>query len=118
MGLIAMIVLGIVGLAIVLAAVAGGLYLNDYAIEATVIDKDCGSSGGVFGGGATSKVTVRTKAFGIEHTLKDFDNSKCQILRAGEDGNFAVYHVRSERTILYEREGGSCIYDSAKGLGC
>ncbi len=121
LGLIATIILGIVGLAAVLAAVGATLYATDFPVEATIIDKSCASSGGgggIFPAAARSSVTIRTKLFGIEHTLTEFDDNQCRALRAGEDGNFVVYHIQSERTILYEREGGSCIYDSATGLGC
>lgn len=110
-GLIAWIAVGVAGLIVVVAAIGGIMYMADTPIGATVVDKDCGSS--PFG--ATSKVTVETKfpIPGIEHTIKDFDNTICNTLRAGENGNFAEYYLKSERTVLYDREGGACLYDSS-----
>lgn len=115
LGVIAIVALAVGGLVVVTAAAGGIMYMADTAIGATVIDKDCGSS--PFG--ATSKVTVETKfpIPGIEHTIQDFDNRVCTGLRAGDNGNYAEYHLKSERTILYERENGACIYDSS-GVVC
>lgn len=114
LGVVAWVVVGLVSLVGVLGAAAGILYASDYGIEATVVDKACG--GGVFTSGANSVVTVKTRMFGIEHTVKGMDDALCSGLRAGQDGNFVIYHVQSERTILYEREGGACLYDSRTGL--
>ncbi len=69
-------------------------------------------------GGANSTVTIRTKALSVEHTVTGFDDQKCWVLRAGEDGNFIVYHLRTERAQFYEREGGVCLYDTEYGPGC
>lgn len=93
----------------------GSFYLGDKAVEATIIDKSCG-----LGPGSTSTVAVETKfpVPGIEHKLREFPNDQCAILTAGKDGNFVQYHVRSSHTILYENEGGPCIWDSETGVGC
>ncbi|MGB1586434.1 MAG: hypothetical protein ACPHID_05255 [Thermoplasmatota archaeon] len=115
LGLIAIIAMAAGGLIVLLAAIGGILYMTDTAVEATVIDKDCSSSPL----GATSQITVKTKfpIPGIEHTIKEFDNTICNGLRAGEDGNYAKYYLKSERTVLFEREGGQCLYDS-NGIKC
>lgn len=115
LGLIAVIVIAVVGLVAVVGAIAGGFYLSDSPIGATIIDKSCGTNPI----GKTSEVTVRTvfPVPGITHTLEDFDNRICSGLRTGDDGNFAEYYLKSGRTILYEREGGLCLYDS-DGLLC
>jgi hypothetical protein len=88
-----------------LGAVVGILWLSDYAVAATITDKDCGT--GLLGS-ASSKVTVKTETLGLEHTVKGIDNNICHIMTAGRDGNYVVYHVRSEHTILYESERGPC----------
>lgn len=72
---------------------------------------------GLVGVGANSTVTIRT-FFGIEQTIEGFDDMQCWFLRDGDDGNFIVYHIRTERALFYEREGGTCIFDSLFGLGC
>lgn len=116
-GLLSIIGLAVGGLIVLVAAIGGIMYMTDTAVEATIVDKDC--AGGVIGGGAGSQVTVKTKfpIPGIETTIKEFDDRTCSILRAGEDGNYVKFHVKSERTIMYEREGGACIYDS-DGVVC
>lgn len=98
-----MIITGVVGLVVVLAAIGGTMYASDFAIEATVVDTECGFLGG------TREITVKTKLFGIEHTLEDVPEEQCTTVR---EGNFAVYHIRSGHTTLYDREGGNCLYDS------
>jgi hypothetical protein len=114
-GLITLILFGVGSLIVLVAAAGGIMYMNDTAIGATVIDKDCTASPI----GASSQVTVKTKfpIPGIEHTIKEFDNAVCNGLRAGDNGNFAEYYVKSERTIMYEREGGACLFDS-DGVKC
>lgn len=88
-------------------ALAGFLYASDYAVEATVQDKRCSLAG--------SEIDVRTKAFGIDHTVRDVPLGSCHLV---QPGNFATYHVRSGRTTLYASEGGDCLYDSARGVAC
>lgn len=95
------------GLILIVLAVLGGYYATDGAVGATVTDKDCTA-----GFGSTSVVTVTT-AFpvpGVTTSLKDFDNAQCSVVQV--DRTYAEYHLRSERTILYESEGGACLYDS------
>ncbi len=99
------------GLILIVLAVLGGYYATDGAVGATVTDKDCG-----VGPGATSEVTVTTSfpIPGVTTTLKEFDNTQCSAVTV--DRTYAEYHLRSERTILYESEGGPCLYDSADKL--
>ncbi len=109
-------ILAVGGLIVVAAAGAGIYYMTDQAVGATVIDKQCGG----IPTGSSSTVTIRTEfpIPGIEHTLQDFDNSICNGLRADEtNGNYAEYYLKSERTVLFEREGGRCLYDS-NGVVC
>lgn len=117
MGLIFKIIAGVVGLVVLIAAIGGILYVTDTPVEATVIEKDCDAN--ITNGNSNSRITVLTKfpVPGIEYTLQDFDDDKCSLLRAGENGNYAVYHLKSERVIFYEREGGACLYDS-DGVVC
>lgn len=107
-GLLAAIALGVVGLFVVIAAIGGVMYLADAKVGAEVIDKRCGS----LPTGSSSTVVVETKfpIPGIEHTVKQMDNNSCQALVEGR--SYAEYHLRSERVVLYEREGGRCLYDS------
>jgi len=102
----------VVGGTMVLLGLAGGIaYATDYGVEATIVGKDCPA--GFFGSGL-GEVTVETKLFGIERTV-GLPKEQCLALN---EGNFAVYHLRTARTTLYETEGGPCIYDSEKGVGC
>lgn len=122
-GVVGIVVWCVVGLVAALGLTAGGMWAADYGVEATVVNKECGGPAGPGGPGgiiptaSQSKVTVKTKLLGITHTLTDFPDDTCRILRAGDDGNFVRYHLRSEHTILFEREGGPCIYDS-KTITC
>lgn len=115
-GLILWIIIAVGGLVAILGATAGILYANDFAIEATVIDKECAGAGGIFGNGSagSNSVTVQTRLFGIEHTLADIPNDQCLLI---QEDNFVRYRVQSERTSIWESEGGSCIWDTANGPG-
>lgn len=115
-GIVAGLLLAGVAIVALVAVVGGILWATDYGLEATVVDKDC--SGGLLGGASGSSVTVETKAFGIAHTMRDFPDAQCHGLRAGDDGNFVRYHIRTGHTTLYEREGGDCIWDSRTGVVC
>lgn len=110
-GLLAWILIGVVGL-VAVAGVAGGImYSTDTSVGATVIYKDC--QGSIISNAPQSIVTVETKfpVPGIEHTVEEVDNSACHALNPGR--SFVEYHIRSGRTILYESEGGQCLYDTA-----
>ena len=97
-GIAILLVVGTVG-------VGAYLYFDDYRVEATVQETRC----------AEGEVDVKTKLFGIEHTVADVPLQQCGML---ERGNFVEYRVRSERTTLYDVEGGQCIYDSLTGPFC
>lgn len=92
------LVLGVVG-------TGGYLYMTDYALEATVQGTNC----------TAGEVEVKTKMFGLEHTVPDVPAQQCAVLAPG---NFVEYRVKSERTTLFESEGGACIYDSKTGPFC
>ncbi|MEK6976582.1 MAG: hypothetical protein AABY18_09600 [Candidatus Thermoplasmatota archaeon] len=86
-----------------LVAILGALlYVADYKVDATVEDTRCD----------VLEVTVRTKQFGLEHTVRGIPVTQCLLL---EPGNFVEYRIRTQRTTLYESEGGDCIYDSKTG---
>lgn len=98
LAIVAVLVVGVLG-------VGGYLYATDYKLEATVQDTDCGRG----------DVDVKTKLFGLEHTVPDVPAQQCNLLAPG---NFVEYRLRSERTTLYQSEGGACIYDSETGPAC
>ena len=86
--------------------VAGAMmYAADYGLEATVQETRCLMSG--------SEVDVKTKVFGIDHTVTGISPQACRLL---QPGNFVEYHMRSQRTVLYQVEGGPCLWDTSKGL--
>ncbi len=113
LGLIAWALISVGGLVGALAATGGILYASDFAVEATVIDKDCGGStpgGGLFGVAQSGNtITVKTKLFGIEHTLQDVPADQCFLVQRD---NFVRYRIQSERTSIWEVEGGQCIWDT------
>lgn len=99
-------------IAILLAVLVAGvlvtgivLYAVDYRIDATVQETRCD----------LLQVTVKTKQFGIEHTVRDVPADQCGVL---EPGDFVQYRIRSQRTTLYDEEGGRCLYDSETGPYC
>lgn len=96
----------IVGAVIAVPVVAGiVLYSRDYRVDATVTDTRC----------EVGEVQVRTKAFGIDHTAKGVPSAACAQL---EEGNFVQYRIRTQRTTVYDTEGGRCLYDSETGANC
>jgi len=101
----------IVLLLVALAVVGGALaWMADYGVEATVTRTDCVPS---FGGDAASTVSVQANLVPLGADVK-LPYQQCVAL---QNGNFVIYHVRSGRTSLYQRQGGPCIYDSAGGVG-
>lgn len=100
----------VIGITVLLAVLAGSFgvfaYATDYGVEASVTKRECSL--------APPKVTVTTKALSIVHAV-EVTSTQCAIIR---EGNFVVYHIRSERTIVYEEEGGRCIYDSSSPSAC
>ena len=103
-------VLGIVAIAVGVLVVGGGatgvvLYNKDFRVDATVQQTRCGQG----------EVDVRTKMFGIDHTVSGLQPQQCGAL---SEGNFVEYRVKSKHTTIYEVEGGKCLYDSITGFGC
>lgn len=98
--------IAILVLLVIPAIVAGSLYIGDYGVEATVKETHCHL--------VPPNVVVETKAFSIL-TTQEIPDQSCAII---DEGNFVVYHIRSQHTILYEKEGGRCLYDSEKGHLC
>jgi hypothetical protein len=103
-------VLGIV-VAVALVGVAGVggtaayLYVTDYGLKADVTATDC----------LTQTVSVKTRAFGIDHDVHQVPEDQCNLL---DPGDHVVYHIRSKHTVLYR--GGEVCYDSETGpnMGC
>lgn len=105
MGLLG-ILLTVAGLLVVgVGGTAAYLYATDYKVDATVTSTDC----------AAGEVGVKTKLFGLEHTVPDVPVQQCALIKPG---NFVEYRIKSERTTLWDIEGGRCIYDSLTGPGC
>lgn len=80
----------------------GLYYAADRPLEADVVDKRCSALG-------PSEVVVKTRLFGVRHT-SPVDAMSCGAVPVGA---FVLYHVRSGHTVVYEIEGGRCIWDSA-----
>ncbi len=82
-----LLVAGIVG-----ALVLGGglLYLVDYGVEATVVDKAC------------PDVTVETAVGGIEVT-RQASRSQCTAVQRGD---VVVYHIRTGELAYHPKGGG------------
>lgn len=97
-----------VAVVLVLLAVVFGVffYATDQPVDATVQDKRCMPG--------DAQVTVKTKLFGVTRQVP-LENTECAIINVG---NFVEYHIRSGHTIVYETEGGKCVYDSVQGPGC
>lgn len=106
-GLVGKIIGAVVLLLILLGVGAGFAYATDYGLEATVTEKDCVAD-------PEPTVRVKTRVGGIGHTV-EVPSEQCATI---QPGNFVVYHLRSSRTIIYEAEGGPCIYDTETGPGC
>lgn len=105
-GVIGIILYAFGGLLVIGFAAGGIAYAMDAPLEATIIDKECNLGG--------SEATVRTKLFGVQ-TAVEVEYDQCLVI---SDGNFVQYHIRTEHTKIYEREGGACIWDTVKGYPC
>lgn len=104
MGVVGILV-AVVGMAVVGAGgTAAYLFASDYKAEATV-QEDC----------AGGQVDVKTKRFGLDHTVTDIPPQQCLLLKKD---SFVEYRIRSRHTTLYEVEGGRCIYDTVTGPFC
>lgn len=102
MGLMRSLLVTLFALLAVVAGIGFVLYLADYKVEANVQETHC----------QHGEVHVKTKQFGIEHTVKDIPMHECVLLKPG---SFVEYRIRTQRTTLYVSEGGDCVYDSATG---
>ncbi len=112
LGLILRIVGGLLG---VIVGIGGVGYAIDYGIGATVIERKC-AGGGILGGSPSGEATVRVKLVPtMTHTVTELPVPVCNALH---EGNFVVYHVRTGRTVLFDSDGGACIYDSQTGRAC
>lgn len=96
------ILTGLLLLVLVAGGVVGFAYASDEAVDADVVSKQCG----LFG---PNTVKVRTRLMGLEYEAK-VDYPTCHGLPGTA---FIQYHVRSGRTVVYEREGGRCLFDTA-----
>jgi hypothetical protein len=100
---------GIVGkivailLLLVILLIVWGIYLyaSDYRVKATVTETDCNM--------AASTVTVKTKTGGFSDIVQ-VTRTECAVI---DVGNFVEYHIRSGRTVIYEKENGPCVYDTS-----
>lgn len=95
-----------------LVLLAGVIWLvvwwgSDSALEADVVEQRCSPVG-------ESAVVVQTRLFGIRHAAP-VSFTECQLV---DVGYFVLYHVRSGHTVVYDSEGGRCIYDSATVGSC
>ncbi len=113
-GLIAWILIAVVGLVAAVGVAGGVMYANDTAVGAKVVDKEC--KGSLLSTQPQSSVTIETQfpVPGIVHTVEQVDNNACHSLTEGR--SFIEYHIQSGRTILYESQGGKCLYDTADKL--
>lgn len=93
--------------AVLVVVVGGGgfLYITDYQLDATVTGTDC----------AHQSIDVQTKQLNIKHTMTDVPTQQCAALHPG---NFVQYHVRTKHTVVFNVEGGKCIYDSLDPARC
>jgi hypothetical protein len=95
------VVSGVFLLLFLLAVAGSALWATDYTVKADVQETRCDAS----------EVTVRTRQFGVEHTVLDVPLTQCLLL---EPGDYVEYRIRTQRTTLYDADG-ECIYDSSTG---
>lgn len=99
-------ILGLVLLVVVLLVATGVfLYATDYPVAAEVTEKDCEAI-------PNPVVTVKTKLGGLTEKVL-ITATECFVIQRG---HFVEYHIRSERTIIYDKDpalGGRCVYDTA-----
>lgn len=107
MGLLRLLLKGVLAMVAVLAVIGGIAYVADYGVDAKVTK--------VERAGGTCTVTVEPKLLPVSHTVTDLDAQTCFVV---QEGNAVRYHVRSERTLLFDSDGGPCIYDTKTGVGC
>ena len=76
-------------------------YMSDGVVEADVKEKQCSPVG-------ESSLTVKTRWFGIEQT-KGLGYMECTGVPVGA---YVQYHVKSGRTVVFDRQGGHCLFDN------
>ncbi len=90
----------VVAVVVLAAALAGTLWAVDYGVEATVVDKNCAL--------AENTVQVQESVTRIKHT-EPIAAEECTLV---QEGNFAIYSVRSGRLQIFDREDGNKLWDS------
>lgn len=89
------------GALILLAAgLSAYLYLTDYGVEATVTEKGQDEESRYI------ELTTRLGGLSLRH---DVPPEQWTTIQAG---NFVVYHINTQRVLVYTSENGSLIYDS------
>lgn len=89
---------------VVLAGAAAIFYFTDQNIDATVKEKHCGATPA-----QPSSIVAETKMFGFRKIL-DMDYTECHGI---PQDAFVQFYVKSRRLVIFETEGGACLYDSA-----
>lgn len=97
------LVLALVALTVVLGA---AWYVADGRIDADVENKTCS-----FGG---SSVTVVTRLFDITK-VQSIQYQECLMV---PQGGYVQYYIRSGRTVIWDSEGGDCIWDTGRNGPC
>jgi len=100
MGLVGTIVRVALIVVVVVVALGGFLFATDYGLAATITKKDCSSN--------PPTITAKTNSFGIVHTMP-VSGQQCGII---QPGNYVIYHIRSQHTTVYDRQGGRCMFDT------
>lgn len=99
----------LLALAVLVVVLLGSIlvwaYAADYGVHATVTEKDCSLR--------IPLITVKTEVLGLQDKAQ-VSTTQCALI---ERGNYVVYHLRSQRTIIYESKGGDCLFDSASDFG-
>lgn len=108
-GIAGILALLVVGGAILFGGAVAYLYAKDQGFGAHVTGKSCK---GPLASDSANRVDLRTTFLSIDRSVYDVPDGPCALI--GE-GNFVEHHIRSRHTIIYESEGGDCIYDSQRG---
>lgn len=95
------ILAGFLLLILLLGVVVLVMFTSNQKVTADVVDKECYEVG-------EGKVTVKTRLFGIRQAV-GVDREQCLLVQTG---SFVEYYLRTQRTIIYEREGGACLWDT------
>lgn len=109
-------VIGLAVLAVVLVVgVGAALFASDYGVEADLIEKSCGGPGSfVHAASQSPYVVAKTRLGGFERRVV-LSLEKCLAI---PDDAYIVYHIRSQRMVVFESKGGPCIYDTDPASRC